>query len=152
MYASLGAGCGGKHCIRNTGSEGRAGAYNPLTRNSWSPPSRPSTQTLPAASPSATASCKPPPVTLALVWLPGSGRPIVPVVPFGVVICNWKTLPWTDHLDEKSPRLVEKPASTCKRSPSCGTIAQVAPASLRICMPATNVCGEGEGRRVSERA
>ena len=64
----------------------------------------------------------------------------MPVVPEGVEMCNWKVLPLTDHLDEKRPLLVEKPASTYERSPSCGTIAHDAPASLRIWMPPTNAC------------
>ena len=74
---------------------------------------------------------------MADLWLPGRGKPTIPVVPFGVWISRRKTFPLVDHLDENLPNEVEKPTSTSVKSPTCGTIAQVAPASLRSWMPPT---------------
>ena len=50
--------------------------------------------------------------------LPGRGTPTVPVVPSGVLIFRWKTVPFADPLDEKRPNDVEKPASTSVKSPT----------------------------------
>lgn len=72
--------------------------------------------------------------------LPGRGKPTVPVVPFGVLISRVNAVPFVDHLDEKRPNDVEKPASTSAKSPTWGTIAHVAPAGPRSWIPATYVC------------
>ena len=61
----------------------------------------------------------------------------MPVVPSGVLISRENTVPFVDHLDENPPNDVEKPASTWVRSPTWGTMAQVAPAPLRSWMPPT---------------
>lgn len=114
-------------------------SHTPTTTNSYSPPSNFGIQYRPVASPCTGAPLNFPPVNLALVELPGMGIPTVPVVPLGVLMCSRKDVPLSDHLDENWPLLVEKPASTCERSPSWGTMAHVAPASLRIWMPPTKV-------------
>ena len=71
------------------------------------------------------------------MWLPGRGIPTEPVVPWGVLISRRKAVPFRDHFEEKMPKVVEKPLSTCVRSPTWGAIAHVAPAALRSWMPPT---------------
>ena len=49
---------------------------------------------------------------------PGRGTATIPVVPLGVLISRRKAVPFVDHLDEKRPNEVEKPTSTCFKSPT----------------------------------
>ena len=66
-----------------------------------------------------------------VLWL-GRGRPTLPFVPAGALICSLNTFSFVVHLDVNWPRTVANPQSTSDRSPGWGEIAQVSPALVRI--------------------